>query len=202
MLTSTLAPRPSRRRSAAFPSLLLTAVQHAPAVCCKPRSAHRPRPRPSRRRSAAFPSLLLTAVQHAPAVCGQPRRAYSPRPRPSRRRSAAFPSLLLTAVWHASAVCCQPRRAHRYFSGYLSSTPFGFNVCGILICVKSREEGVAASVQILPAVRVGPASDLRAASRSASRCIRQSSLAVELLQVLPAHRTFREYQISSLRVAV
>ena len=30
-------------------------------------------------------------------------------------------------------------------------------VCGILICVKWREEGVAASVQLRPSVRVGPA---------------------------------------------
>ena len=36
--------RPTRRRAAAFPSLLLTAVRHAPAVCCQPRRAHHPRP--------------------------------------------------------------------------------------------------------------------------------------------------------------
>ena len=46
----------------------------------------------------------------------------------------------------------------------------------------------------------GPgASDLR---RSASRSTCQSSLAVELLQVLPAHRIIREYQYSSRRIAV
>ena len=49
----------------------------------------------------------------------------------------------------------------------------------MLICTTGPgdEEGVAASVQLRPAVRVGPASDLRAASRSASRRICQSSLA-------------------------
>ena len=66
-------------------------------------------------------------------------------------------------------------------------------VCGILICVKWREEGVAASVQLRPPSESAWPSDLR---RSC-----QSSLAVELLQVLPAHRIIREYQYSSRRIA-
>ena len=87
-----------------------------------------------------------------------------------------------------------------------SATPFGFNVCWILICVRWREEDVAASVQLRPAVHIGPASNQRAAIRPTpcQCCVFQSSLAVKLLQVLLvlAHRKIREYQNSSLRIMI
>ena len=40
---------------------------------------------------------------------------------------------------------------------FSAAIPLGLYVCGILICVKCREDGVAASVQLRPPVRAGPA---------------------------------------------
>ena len=114
--------RSSRRRAAAFPSLLRTTVRHAPTVRGWSRRAHHPlallKWAPG---SCLSESILLTTIRQAPTVRGWSRRAHHPRS--AQVRAGQLPFRV-----HYGSQSGTPRRsvvgpAVLSFSGTLKSAP-------------------------------------------------------------------------------